>query len=248
VIRTDPTAGLEALLTAEAAVWLAGCCAAAADPAAVLRAFPAVGRRLGRGPLTPGPGAELDLHMWTVDDAGRVRLLQAAGAALDRPALAALLDRLYAHGDAAERRGVLRAVGLLPLADEGLPLLRDALRSNDVRLVAAAVAGGYAARLPAADFDQAVLKCLFVGVPLAGVATLAERAGPRLARMVADFARERVAAGRDVPADAWLVLAGHPGAVAAAGLLDETASTAPARRAAAERFLAGRPGPAAEEA
>jgi hypothetical protein len=275
---TEPTAPLAGLLTAAATAWLAAACAAAGDPAAVLRAFPAVGRRLGRGPLPPpesGPApaplpppaartppaprepstadadadagagavspAPVDVHRWTVDDAGRVRLLLAAAAALDPTELAGLLDRLYVHGDAAERRGVLRALDLLPLADEGAVLVRDALRTNDLRLVAAALAGGYAARvLSAAEFDQAVLKCLFVGVPLAGVTALPARVSPRLARMVADFARERVAAGRDVPADVWLVLDRQPDAIGAAGLLDELESAVPARRAAAVRFLAGR--------
>jgi hypothetical protein len=244
--RVDPTAPLDGLLTAESAAWLAGCCAAAGDPNAVLRAFPAVGRRLGRGPLSAGDPT--DVHMWTVDDAGRVRLLHAAAAAADRATLAGLLERLYVHGDAAERRGVLRALDLLPLADEGVGLVRDALRTNDVRLVAAAVAGSYAARkLPAAEFDQAVLKCLFVGVPLAGVAALPARMSPRLARMVADFARERVAAGRTVPVDVWLILERYPDAITAAGLLDEVESTVPARRAAADRFFADRPHPVAEE-
>jgi hypothetical protein len=66
--------------------------------------------------------------------------------------------------------------------------------------------------------------------------------------MVADFARERIAAGREVPADAWLVLARYPGAVTDAGLPAEAASTVPARRAAAERFLAGRPAVASDPA
>jgi hypothetical protein len=260
----DPTAALDGALTGEAARWLAECCAAA-DPRAVLRAFPAVGRRLGRGPLPPGPvpaappgmppgvppgvlpaalagAAPADVHAWTVDDAGRVRLLRAAGSAVPERALADLLERLYAHGDAAERRGVLRALDVLPIGDAGLPLLRDALRTNDVRLVAAAAAGRYAAReLTDAELNQAVLKCLFVGVPLTGLAALPERAGPALARMVADFARERVAAGRAVPADAWLVLDRHPDAVEAAGLPAELTSATPERRAAATRFFDSRP-------
>jgi hypothetical protein len=242
---------LDGVLGAGAAAWLADSCAAAGDRRALLRAFPAVGRRLGRGPQPaagsgPGPAGSGELHVWTVDDAGRARLLRAAATATDPATLAALLDQLYVHGDAAERRGVLRALDLLPLAGEGLPLLRDALRTNDVRLVAAAIGGGYAARqLPDAEFDQAVLKCLFVGVPLAGIAALPARDSPRLARMVADFARERIAAGRDVPADAWLVLARYPDAVTDAGLPAEAASTVSARRSAAERFLASRPAPAA---
>jgi hypothetical protein len=220
---TDHTARLDAVLTAEQAGWLAATCAAAAcaaagDDGAVVRAFPAVGRRLGRGPLSePGPlgrgtppapgrpggaGAAENLHTWTVDDAGRARLLQAVPP--DR--LAALVDRLYAHGDAAERRGVLRSLDVLALGDEGLPLLRNALRGNDVRLIAAAAGGSYAAaRLPDLEFAHAVLKCLFVGVPLAGITGLPGRRDARLGAMVADFARELRAAGRRLPADCWLL-------------------------------------------
>ena len=231
---TDPTAALEAVLDAEAARWLAARCAAGTHDT-VLRAFPAVGRRLGRGPLRPGG---TDVHAWTVDDAGRVRLLLSVAG---EPGLADLLRRLYEHGEATERRAVLRALDALPVGEAGLPLLLDALRTNDIRLVAAAAGGRYAARvLPDADLEQAVLKCLFVGVPLAGVAAVPERATPAMARMVAEFARERVAAGRTVPADAWLVLDRHPDAVPAAGLPEELHSPQPHRRAAAQRFFATR--------
>jgi hypothetical protein len=85
-------------------------------------------------------------------------------------------------------------------------VLHDALRTNDPRLVAAAL-GTYAARLDPAAWRQAVLKCLFVGVPLRLVAGLDGPDGPdrsddELRRMVADYAAERRAAGREVPADA----------------------------------------------
>lgn len=241
-LTTDPTAGLDAVLADGPARWLAECCAAAGDPRAVLRAFPAVGRRLGRGPLRSSADPA-DLHEWTVDDAGRVRLLRAAAARIGAPAaVPPLLEQLYARGDAAERRGVLRALSVLPVGAPALPLVRDALRTNDARLVAAAAAGRYAARfLPTAEFDQAVLKCLFVGIPLAGVTGLPARAGPGLARMVADFARERIAAGRTVPPDAWLVLDHEPGVIVPSGLLGELAAPAADRRAAAERFFADRP-------
>jgi hypothetical protein len=251
-VAGDPTAALDRVLTPEAARWLAERCAEVAEVAGtahsggsestawrpLLRAFPAVGRHLGRGPLRPGADPA-DVHAWTVDDAGRVRLLRAAAGAGAPPA--GPLDRLYAHGDAAERRAVLRALDVLPVGEAGLPLLRDALRTNDTRLVAAAAAGTYAAGvLPAADLEQAVLKCLFVGVPLAGLAALPARLTPALATMVAGFARERVAAGRSVPVDAWLVLDRYPEALPAAGLPAELHSPRPDRRAAAERFLGTR--------
>ncbi|MFJ6956359.1 EboA domain-containing protein, partial [Micromonospora aurantiaca (nom. illeg.)] len=100
---------------------------------------------------------------------------------------------------------VLRALPLLPIGAECVPLLHDAIRTNDTRLVAAAL-GPYARHLEQATWRQAVLKCVFTGVPLAVVDGLPERADGELARMLAAFAAERHAAGRDMPADATDVL------------------------------------------
>ncbi|NED30231.1 EboA domain-containing protein, partial [Streptomyces anulatus] len=54
------------------------------------------------------------------------------------------VTRLYEQGAAAERRAVLLTLHRLDLGDTALPLVEDALRANDTRLVAAAV-GPYAA-------------------------------------------------------------------------------------------------------
>jgi hypothetical protein len=56
------------------------------------------------------------------------------------------------------------------------------------------------------QWRHGVLKCLFVGVPVAAVADLRRRGDAELARMVADYAAERRAAGRDVGADALTLL------------------------------------------
>jgi hypothetical protein len=119
--------------------------------------------------------------------------------------LSAEVHDLYRFGDADERRAVLLGLGHLgdAIGDRAVDLLHDALRTNDPRLVAAAL-GTYAARLDPAAWRQAVLKCLFVGVPLRLVAGLDRPNGSddELCRMVADYAAERRAAGREVPADA----------------------------------------------
>ncbi|MGW3584429.1 EboA domain-containing protein [Streptomyces rubiginosohelvolus] len=120
------------------------------------------------------------------------------------------LTRLYEQGTAAERRAVLLTLYLLDLGDTALPLVEDALRANDTRLVAAAV-GPYAAEhLDAHAWRHAVLKCLFTEVPVTAVARLDDRArgDAELARMLDDFAAERTAAGRPVPEDLRTVL-GH---------------------------------------
>lgn len=164
-------------------------------------------------PAAPHPG-------WTVDDAVRALLLDAlppGGPA----ALAGTLTLLYRHGDAAERRGVLRALAVLDrdgrLGPAALPLVEDAIRTNDPRLVSAAL-GGYAARhLGAPAYRQAVLKCAFTGIPLSRVAGLDERADAELARMLDAYARELTAAGRPVPSGIGPIVRAHAGEGSAGG-------------------------------
>ena len=178
------------------------CAEIEADPTRIRTRFPAAAREIGRTPGTsPEPGAE------RVEDDVRVSLLVALGRGLtgDADALSAEVHDLYRFGDADERRAVLLGLGQLEdaIGDRAVDLLHDALRTNDPRLVAAAL-GTYAARLDPAAWRQAVLKCLFVGVPLRLVAGLDRPNGSddELRRMVADYAAERRAAGREVPADA----------------------------------------------
>lgn len=182
-------------LSAAAAAWLDGALdSIGKDPSAIRSAFPAAGRRCGRGPLG------VDGREGTVDDGVRVLLL----AALEADALAAELPALYRYGDAAEKRGVLRALSYLPVDDKALDLVRDALRTNDTRLVSAALGEYGSTRLDAAAYRQGVLKCVFMGIPLAGVSGLSgagSRLDADLVRMLASFAEERAAAGRDIPAD-----------------------------------------------
>ncbi|MEH1102107.1 EboA domain-containing protein [Micromonospora sp. CPCC 205561] len=161
----------------------------AAEPAAIDRFFPAAGRRCGRTPLAEAPG-------WSADEAARALLLAAL------PAEHATHARTrYQQGDAAEKRAVLKALPLLPVGAAGVPLLHDAIRTNDTRLLAAAL-GPYARHLDPAAWRQAVLKCVFTGVPLAVVHDLDARADAELAAMLAALGAERRAAGRAMPADA----------------------------------------------
>ncbi|MBU7600627.1 EboA domain-containing protein [Streptomyces sp. P38-E01] len=147
---------------------------------------------------------------------------------------AARLAELYRRGNAAERLAVLEALPELAPDTDGSELVHDALRTNDPRLVAAALGPYGACCLAPHDWRQAVLKCLFVGIPLAEVHDLAPRAAgdDELARMLRDFAAERTAAGRTVPEDLH-----H--------LLELTSRPAPARpapdRSALDHPATGRP-------
>jgi hypothetical protein len=125
----------------------------AADATALRTVFPAVGRRVGR----------------TGADAARVELLKAA------PGAAAELSDLYRYGDAAEKRAVLHGLSVVDTGDAGVELVADALRTNDTRLVAAAMGEYAAAHLDDAAYRHGVLKCVFMGIPLEEVAGLDRR-------------------------------------------------------------------------
>lgn len=184
--------------------------AAAAEPWRLDRLFPAAARRTRRGPL-PTPYDAVP-----AEDAVRVDLVVAAAASLDAPALLEELRDLYRFGDSDEKRAVLHALNGAGTEVDGGDLLLDALRTNDTRLVAAAM-GPHAAVLPDEAWRHGVLKCLFTGVPVSAVAGLGERADEALAGMVTRYAAEREAAGRPVPPDVAVVL-------------DACAATTPARR------------------
>ncbi|WP_203614099.1 EboA domain-containing protein [Streptomyces sp. SID13726] len=197
---TDPSSAVRSLLDEDARTWLDGAAAAvAADAAAIRRLFPAVRSHCGR--------SRLDAH-WSVDEAARAVLLTALP--LRGAALAGEVGPLYRFGDPAEQRAVLRTLPLLDLDALALPLVREALRGNDTTLIEAAL-GPYADRhLPDPEFRQAVLKCVFCEIPLDRVHGLTGRADRELARMLADFAHERLAAGRPVPTDVRPVLHAFP--------------------------------------
>lgn len=173
---------------------LEACAEVRRRPEAVGRRFASAGRHVGRAPLAGAPS-------WRAGEAARAVLL----AALPPENLAERLSLLYAEGTAGEKLAVLKALPLLPVGAEIVPLLEDAIRTNDTRLLAAAL-GPAARHLDQAGWRQAVLKCVFTGVPLDGVHDLGERADAELAAMLAGLAAERAAAGRTLPADAAALL------------------------------------------
>ncbi|WP_330172730.1 EboA domain-containing protein [Streptomyces sp. NBC_01498] len=186
---------IDSRLDAKAVAWLDQALAEAAEAAGApdnvaaptweLR-FAAAGRHVGQ------------------QNADAVRALLLRHAAAD----VATLTRLYQRGAAAERRAVLLALPDRVPGPGALPLIEDALRTNDTTLVEAAVGPYAAGHLDPHAWRHAVLKCLFTGVPVAAVADAERRARGdlELARMLADYASERTAAGRSVPDDLHRVM------------------------------------------
>jgi hypothetical protein len=204
------------------------------EGAAIRTLFPMAGRKAGRGMLDPEADPD-DVHAWTIDDAARALLLAALGGKVE-----AELGELYRFGDTAERRGLLRALPYLPVSERAVAIVDDAIRTNDTRLIAAALGPYATAHLDDAAYDQAVLKCVFVGVPITPLDGLPERATADGARMLAAFVHERVAAGRDVPDEVWDVIDRYQPDAELQAIQSELESPFEDRRRAAERALAGR--------
>ncbi len=185
---------------------------AAPDRGALLEAFTAASRRLGRARLAPteaemarldGAGVSWPVGGWGADELGRVALLVAAAAHWPEAELPALVEECYRQGDGAERQAVLRALPLLPGPERFLETAVDACRSHIQPLFEAiACENPYPARyFPELNFNQMVLKALFTGVALGRILGFEGRVTPELSRMAADYASERRAAGRSVPPD-----------------------------------------------
>lgn len=107
--------------------------------------------------------------------------------------------------DAAELVAFYRGLPPYPGPDALHLEVGEGLRSN---LVPVFEAVAHDNPFPARRFEEGrwnhmILKPLFIGSPLAPVVGLAESANPDLALILLDYARERRAAGRPVPAALW---------------------------------------------
>ena len=179
---------------------------------ALYLALGTVARRLGKEPLGLKP---IDIseaeaarrgwrpQHWSMDAAARVLLLLSDNVAPER--FAARLDMICKTAE----------MGELIAYYEGLPLYPDPARlvaraAEGVRSNIAAVFSAIAHHNPyPAEFfsepqwNQMVLKALFIGVPLHPIEGLEVRANAQLARMLIDYARERTAAHRPVSPELW---------------------------------------------
>jgi hypothetical protein len=206
---------LRASLTQDQAAWLTAAMARASRGATddLLRVYTEASRVLGRTPLasTASPAettAAVPAH-WTLEDVGRLLLLLARREQIaDGDAFAEDALACFEQGDAREQQSWMRAVAWLPDAERYRPHVIDGCRTNILPLFqAVACDNPYPARyFPQLNFNQMVLKSLFNNVPLARIQGLAERANPELTRMAGDYAAERRAAGRSVPADIDLAM------------------------------------------
>jgi hypothetical protein len=180
---------------------------------AVALGFSQLPRRVGNDPLGLSAGERMQAGTarrgWqpdcsTVSEIGRARLVVALGGLEFTKYRTALLG-LFEDADWAEQVALYKALAIAPHPSSLAAQAAEGIRSN-IKPVFEAVAldNPYAADyLSEAQFNQLVLKCLFVESPLHRVHALDVRLNPTLAAMLCDYARERWAAGRKVSPELW---------------------------------------------
>jgi hypothetical protein len=141
---------------------------------------------------------------WTVDQIARLSLILRYPSA-DATEFVQTLDQLFAAGEVHELVALYQGLPLLPHQPAFQLRCAEGQRTN-IKAVFCAIAHGNpypSEQLSEDQWNQLVLKCLFVGVPLDPVIGLDARANPYLAKMLVDFAHERWAAHRPVSPELW---------------------------------------------
>ncbi len=184
-------------------------------------------RRLGKASLVLGaddlaragalrPG--LDPGGWTVDQLARIALM--AASYRDAASFAERLDRFCATAEINELIAIYLGLPVYPAANLIAPRAHEAIRSG-MKPVFEAVAhrNPYPSEVFAEDdWNQMVVKAVFIESPLWPVQGLDERGNPHLARMLVALASERRAAGRPISHEIWRCIAPHSDAEAIAAM------------------------------
>lgn len=152
--------------------------------------------------------AGLDTTGWSLDQAARIFLVLASFKG-DEAAFQAGIERVFSTAEIGEQIALLRGLPLFPA-----PLLFLARATEGVRSGMQPVFEAVAHRNPYprdhfsdAQWNQMVVKTLFIGSRLAPVQGLDERRNADLAHMLVDYADERRAAGRSISPELWRCVA-----------------------------------------
>lgn len=119
-----------------------------------------------------------------------------------------LLKYYYQYGDEFEKFVLLRGLPLFDKQGAALQVAVNACRCNNVlEFSEIALNNPYPAQhFPELNFNQMVLKSLFMGLDISKVVNLAERKNPKLSNMCFAYAIEQALAERVPPASLWLAV------------------------------------------
>ena len=169
--------------------------------------FASVPRRLGKAAelsLEAPPELRAARPHCTLTDYLRLWLITQALPRLAEQQQADWVLQLFEAGEMGEQVSMLRMLPLLPNPARFVETGVQACRTNARDVFEAIVCENpfLVEHFPALNFNQAVMKAIFMEVSVRRIEQLERRITPELSRMAAGYASERRAAGRSVPADA----------------------------------------------
>ena len=182
---------------------------------------------------------------WTVDQAARILLL------LSRPDdgnFPQHFDKLCQTADVSELITFYLGLPLYPQPEGLVARACEGLRGNIVPAFAAVAQNSpYPAKyLPEGAWNQMILKALFIGCRLYPIQDIDSRANDDLTRMLCDYAHERWAASRVVPAELWRSVAQKPSPDGLADLTRALEGDVESERKGAALAVAASPAPEAK--
>ncbi len=175
-------------------------------------AFSRASRYFKRVPLTIGAVQNmeasglvegLDLTHWDVLQTARTFLLLQYP--LQKSGWFHAFNQLFETADMYEHQALFASLPVMPYPEDMIPRAIDGLRTN-VSLIFDAIAlnNPYpAVYFPEPNWNQMVLKAIFMQRPLYQIQRLDDRNNAALANIASDYAHERWAAGRKVMPELW---------------------------------------------
>ena len=184
---------------------------------------------------------------WSLDQLVRIYFVLNFPAQ-DADAFVKTLDLMFSTGEVGELVALYQGLPLLPNPSSHVLRAAEGVRTN-IKAVFCAVAQNNP--FPAEQFNddqwnQLILKCLFIGVSLRPVIGVDERANANLMSMLVDFAHERRAAHRPIPAELWRCVGRHADDRALDDLRIALTTGSPAEQQAAALALSVSPHPSAK--
>lgn len=206
---------LASRLDPQAQSWLQDRCRAVegGDKKSIYLGFGMVPRKVGKADLTltdaefaaaaaARPG--WNPTGWTVDQTARM-LLILSYPALDAAAFVGVMDQLFAAGEIHELVALYQGLPLYPHPAAFQLRCAEGQRTN-IQSVFLAIAHRNpfpSEQLNEDQWNQLILKSLFIGIPLDPIIGLDRRVNAKLASILVEFAQERWAAKRPVSPELW---------------------------------------------
>lgn len=142
---------------------------------------------------------------------GRILIIKRIEELLSREEFRKTLESLYDQAEIQEARAIIIGLKEMNYPEDLVEIGRKAVRSNTGDIFDAFAFNNSYAQIyfDENSWNQLVLKCIFNLKSIHQILGLRERSNQTLANILSDFAHERWAAGRKVPAQVWKLMIGH---------------------------------------